>query len=71
MPWDERIKMRHIADAKRVLLQWGRALQGLTEDPLSFTDATFDEPEYCRTYQGHRLFEMFYIVAKLAVSYTF
>jgi transcriptional regulator with GAF, ATPase, and Fis domain len=69
--YSERIKMRHIADAKRVLLQWGRALQGLTEDPLSFTDATFDEVAYCRTYQGQRLFEMFYIVAKLAVLFTF
>jgi predicted ATPase/transcriptional regulator with GAF, ATPase, and Fis domain/tRNA A-37 threonylcarbamoyl transferase component Bud32 len=69
--YSERIKMHHIADAKRVLLQWGRALQGLTEHPLSFTDATFDEAAYCRTYQGQRLFEMFYIVAKLAVLYTF
>jgi len=69
--YSERIKMHHIADAKRVLLQWGRALRGLTEHPLSFTDATFDEAAYCRTYQGQRLFEMFYIVAKLAVLYTF
>jgi predicted ATPase len=69
--YSERIKMRHIADAKRVLLQWGRALQGLTEHPHSFTDATFDEAAYCRTYQGQRLFEMFHIVAKLAVLYTF
>jgi predicted ATPase/transcriptional regulator with GAF, ATPase, and Fis domain len=69
--YSERIKMHHIADAKRVLLQWGRALRGLTEHPLSFTDATFDEAAYCDTYQGQRLFEMFFIVAKLAVLYTF
>jgi predicted ATPase/GAF domain-containing protein len=69
--YSERIKMHHIADAKRVLLQWGRALQGLTEDPLSFTDTTFDAAAYCHTYRGQRLFEMFYIVAKLAVLYTF
>ncbi|HSB71082.1 MAG TPA: sigma 54-interacting transcriptional regulator [Candidatus Methylomirabilis sp.] len=66
-----RIKMPHIADAKRVLLQWGRALQGLTEHPLSLTDATFDEAAYRRTYAGQRLFEMFYFVAKLAVLYAF
>jgi hypothetical protein len=54
-----------------ILVQWGRALQGLTEHPLSFTDATFDEAAYCRTYQGQRLFEMFHIVARLAVLYTF
>src|SRR6266446_1088852 len=69
--YSERIKMRHIADAKRILLQWGRALQGLTEHPLSFTDATFDAVAYCRTSQGQRLFEMFYSVAHLAVLYTF
>lgn len=55
--YSERIKMHHIADAKRVLLQWGRTLQGLTKHPLSFTDTTFDEAAYCRTYQGQRLFE--------------
>src|SRR5262249_55957260 len=32
---------------------------------------TFDEAAYCHTYQGQRLFEMFHIVAKLAVLYTF
>jgi hypothetical protein len=69
--YSERIAMHHIADAKRLLLQWGRALQGLTEHPLSFTDATFDAAAYCRTYQGQRLFEMFYVVARLAVLYTF
>jgi predicted ATPase/transcriptional regulator with GAF, ATPase, and Fis domain len=69
--YSERIKMHHIADAKRVLLQWGRALRGLTEQPLSFTDATFDEAAYCHTYQGQRLFEMFHIVAKLTILYTF
>jgi hypothetical protein len=55
--YSERIKMHHIADAKRVLLQWGRTLQGLTKHPLSFTDSTFDKAAYCRTYQGQRLFE--------------
>jgi len=69
--YSERIKMHHIADAKRILLQWGRALQGLTEHPLSFSDATFDEAMYCRTYQGQRLFAMFHIVARLAILYTF
>ena len=66
-----RIKMPHIADAKQVLLQWGRALQGRTEHPLSFTNGTFDEERYRHTYEGQRLFEMFYFVAKLAILYTF
>jgi len=69
--YSERIQMRHIADAKRVLLQWGRALQGSTESPTSLTDGSFDEDAYRRTYQGQRLFEMFYCAAKLALLYTF
>jgi predicted ATPase/GAF domain-containing protein len=66
-----RIKMPHIADAKRVILQWGKALQGQTKHPCSLTDAHFDEDVYSRTYTGQRLFEMFLHVAKLGVQYTF
>ncbi len=69
--YSARVKMPHIADAKQILLQWGRALQGRTEHPLSFTNGTFDEGRYHHTYEGQRLFEMFYLVAKLAVLYTF
>src|SRR2546422_1462679 len=63
--------MGHIADAKRVILGWGRALAGETWHPLTLTDATFDEDAYRQTYAGQRLFEMFYFVAKLAVFYAF
>jgi PAS domain S-box-containing protein len=69
--YSARVKMPHIADAKQILLQWGRALQGRTEHPLSFTNGTFDGEKYRHTYEGQRLFEMFYFVAKLAVLYTF
>ncbi len=69
--YSERIKMGHIADAKRVILGWGRALAGETWHPLTLTDATFDEDAYRQTYAGQRLFEMFYFVAKLAVFYAF
>jgi len=49
--------MHHIADASASCAM-GRTLQGLTKHPLSFTDTTFDEAAYCRTYQGQRLFEI-------------
>ena len=67
----KRVKMHHFAGAQQVILQWGRALQGLTQTPTSFTDAGFDEQQYRETYRGHSLFEMLYFVAKLAVLYTF
>ena len=65
-----RIKMHRIAEAQQVILQWALALRGLTVHPLSLTDATFDEESYRQTFEGQRLFEMFYVVAKLAVLYT-
>jgi Nif-specific regulatory protein len=66
-----RIRMHHIADAQQLILQWGRALQGRTVSPLSFTDGNFDEDVWRRNYSGNSLFEMFYFTAKLAVLYTF
>jgi predicted ATPase/GAF domain-containing protein len=66
-----RIQMGHIADAEQVLLQWGRALAGRTESPTSLSGETFDESAYRRTYQGQRLFEMFYLVATLALLCSF
>jgi len=69
--YSDRIKMGHIADGKRVLRQWGRALQGLTKHPCSFSDASFDEDAYCQTYGEMRLFQMFHITLKLALLYTF
>jgi Nif-specific regulatory protein len=70
--YTKRIKMFHFAGgAPQVILQWGLALQGLTEHPLSFTDGSFDEEAFRRNYMGQPLFEMFYFDAKLAVLYTF
>ncbi len=66
-----RVKMHHFAGGQQVILQWGRALNGLTVGPTSFTDDSFDEVRFLQTYRGHSLFEMFYFVAKLAVLYTF
>jgi PAS domain S-box-containing protein len=66
-----RVKMHHFAGGQQVILQWGRALNGLTVGPTTFTDDSFDEGRYLQTYRGHSLFEMFYFVAKLAVLYTF
>ncbi|MGH8772941.1 MAG: GAF domain-containing protein, partial [Burkholderiales bacterium] len=70
--YTKRIKMEHFAiGAPQVILQWGLALQGLTESPASLTGAGFSEQSFARDYRGENLFEMFYFVAKLALSYTF
>jgi hypothetical protein len=68
--YTRRVKMHHFVAAPQVILQWGAALQGLTEHPRSLTGADFDENAFRQGYRGQPLFEMFYFVAKLAVLYT-
>jgi predicted ATPase/transcriptional regulator with GAF, ATPase, and Fis domain len=67
----KRVKMEAFEDAPRVILQWARALQGYTENATSLTGEGFDEAAYCRTHKGQSLFEMFFLVPKLMLSYTF
>jgi PAS domain S-box-containing protein len=69
--YNKRVKMHRFADAQQVILQWGKALEGFTNFPVSFTDDHFDEEAFRLNYRGNSLFEMFYFVGKLAVLYTF
>ncbi|MCI0691834.1 PAS domain S-box protein [candidate division KSB1 bacterium] len=70
--YTKRIKMHHFAvGAPQIILQWGLALQGLTESPTVLSDADFDEEAFRQNYQGQTLFEMFHFDAKLAILYTF
>ncbi|MGH8752081.1 MAG: AAA family ATPase, partial [Burkholderiales bacterium] len=70
--YTRRVKMEHFAiGAPQVILQWGRALQGLTENPCSLTDANFDEDKFRRDYRQESIFQMFYLDTKLALLYTF
>jgi len=67
----KRVKMEAFEDAPRVILQWARALQGDTENATSLTGEGFDQAAYCHTHKGQSLFEMFFLVPKLMLSYTF
>jgi len=69
--YNRKVKMERFADAQQVVLQWGYALSGLTEHPISMSDERFSEDAFRTNYQGHSLFEMFYFVGKLALLYTF
>jgi transcriptional regulator with GAF, ATPase, and Fis domain len=66
-----RVKMDAFEDAPGVIHQWARALQGHTEGPTSLTGEGFDEAAYRTTHEGQSLFEMFFLVPKLMLSYTF
>jgi hypothetical protein len=67
----QRVKMEAFEDAPRVILQWARALQGYTENATSLTGEGLDEAAYRRTHKDQSLFEMFFLVPKLVLSYTF
>src|SRR5260370_33076389 len=67
----KRIKMEAFEAAPRVILQWARALQGDTERATSLTGDGFDETAYRRAHKNQGLFEMFYLVPKLMLFYSF
>jgi hypothetical protein len=67
----KRIKMEAFEDAPRVILQWARALQGDTERATSLTGGGFDETAYRCAHKNQGLFEMFYLVPKLMLFYSF
>lgn len=52
----ERLKNPGFADSLRMMLAWARALQGLTESPVSLTDKSFDEAGYLRRYRDNPFF---------------
>jgi Nif-specific regulatory protein len=67
----KRIQMDGFVDAPQVIQHWGLALQGFTESSISLTTTGFSEATYQQVHKGHSLFEMFYLIAKLTLLYTF
>jgi predicted ATPase/transcriptional regulator with GAF, ATPase, and Fis domain len=67
----ERIRMTGLVAAQKVILNWARALQGLTRDRLSLTDENFDEDAYFQTYGPQPFFMTFFSVAKLYLRVIF
>jgi predicted ATPase/signal transduction histidine kinase len=64
----QKLKNQGFADSVKIILNWARALQGLTRGPLSLSDGAIDEQEYLRSYRGNPFFATFHAVAKLHVS---
>ena len=61
----ERLKNRGFADSLRLFVNWARALQGLTDAPLSLTDASLDEAQYGRDYDDHPFFGTIHSILRL------
>jgi predicted ATPase/signal transduction histidine kinase len=64
----ERLKNRAFADGVRLLLAWARALQGLTQTPLSLSDAAFDEEAWLGIYREAGFFASIHAVARLQLA---
>ena len=54
-----------------VVMNWARALQGLTSGPLSLTYGDFDDEGYLQTYSSDPFFMTPYYVMKLSLAVTF
>jgi predicted ATPase/transcriptional regulator with GAF, ATPase, and Fis domain len=65
----KKLKADAVADGQQVMLNFARALLGETTAPLSLSDEDFDETAYLETYRGNPFFSMFYVAAKLQLSY--
>jgi predicted ATPase len=65
----ERLKMIDFHAAHRVVLNWARALQGLTAAPLSLSDETFDDQGFIARYEGRNAFFLtFLFTARLQLA---
>ncbi|MBZ5553701.1 MAG: sigma 54-interacting transcriptional regulator [Acidobacteriia bacterium] len=65
-----KLKMTSFVDAQKIILNWARALQGLTRDMFSLSDETFNEEDYHRTYESNPFFMTFYHLAKLHLYFN-
>lgn len=61
----EKLNNRGFADSVRVLVNWSRAIQGLTDGPLSLSDSTFDEAAYLQAYRDSPFFTTIHAIARL------
>ncbi len=66
-----KLKAVGFADSVRIILNWARALQGLTPDTVSLSDEGIDEREYVERYRENPLFTAIHGVLKLQLCYLF
>jgi predicted ATPase/transcriptional regulator with GAF, ATPase, and Fis domain len=67
----KKLKFDSFADAQNLMMNWARALQGLTRSPVSLSDDGFDEDAYAARHRDNPFFTMFHSVAKLQLGYLF
>ena len=61
----EQLKNRGFADSLRLFVNWARALQGLTQAPLSLGDASWSEEAYSRDYDANPFFGSIHAILRL------
>src|SRR5262249_2038231 len=59
----EKVNMTDFHGAHRVLLNWARALQGHTSDPLSLSDDRFDEERFVEAHRHESAFFLTFVYA--------
>ncbi len=66
-----RIQMAHFRGALQVILNWARALQGLTAGPLSLTNEDLDEAAFIETHRAAPFFLCFVYTARVHLAVIF
>jgi predicted ATPase len=66
----KKIRMMIFIEMQQIILNWGLALQGLTRDPISLTDANFDQDAYLERHQDDRFFQAFLYVPLIQLAFT-
>lgn len=67
----ERSGNRSFYDAHRLMLAWGRGLQGESSTAGNLQSRDFDEPAYLDSYRGVDFFLAFHHIARLQLLYCF
>src|SRR5919106_2366271 len=67
----KKLKAVSFADSLKIILNFARALQGMTHAPLSLSDESIDESEYVETYRDNPFFMTVHAVTRLRLCYLF
>jgi transcriptional regulator with GAF, ATPase, and Fis domain len=67
----QNIRAASFIAAQKLIINWARALQGLTDHPLSLSDADFQERDYQEAHKTDAFFLTFFHIIRLHLHVTF
>jgi predicted ATPase len=71
IPLLQNIRAASFIEAQKLIINWAHALQGLTDHPLSLSDADFQERDYQEAHKTDAFFLTFFHIIRLHLHVTF